>query len=416
MPLLALLLAHAGPVLAASSADLTTVPTWSWKAGEVTRWHLETEIFTPRGFVFAYVDPKGAATDATAGRVKVVVDTECTASLEGKNTVQDCTFAYVNLTGDPWALPADEKLPQVLAGMSDQLKTAKVEMVLGADGRIRTFDLQGPKRTNTFSAEVIEVERMVLQRAFCGFDLPLPATTDDIKRGWKQASTSALMILPTTSGTTGAYELRYTTGPVSDNLLPINTYGVGKLSAGSAVDAATGTRIVDTTLTSQAVFDLTLSRLVWRGFTIDGRLTVASNNAGTDVEFYQSTAMQMVESFLPDGAAPISLMASRAPRRDLPTPELTTGLALVEFATLGMQPLFIPAMPVAGKQLGLPTTSVTARVEVDKDGKVTAASVYKGYEALADACEIALRSARFAKTGTPYAVDVNVEFRAEAAK
>lgn len=418
MPLLALMLASAtsGSALAASYAELTTVPTWSWKAGEVTRWHLETELFTPRGFKLAYVDPKGVTTEATSGKTRIVVDTECTATPDGKNTVLTCTFAYVGFTGSPWAMPADEKLPDIMAGISEQLRTAKVEIVQSADGRIRTFDLQGVKRINAMSGQVIEFERILLQRAFCGFELPLATTVDDYKRGWKVSSTSALMMLATTAGTTGAYDLRYTTGPVSDNLLPINTYGVGKLSYGSATDATTGVRIVDATLLSQAVFDLTLGRVVWRGLTLDGRLTVASNDAGTDVEVYQSTAMQMVDSFLPDGAAPISLMASRSPKRDMPAPELTAGVPLVEFSTLGMQALFIPTMPTAGKQLGLPTTTLTARVEVDKDGVVTLANVYKGYEALADACELALRGARFAKTGTPYAVDVNVEFRAEAAK
>ena len=416
MPLLALLLAHTSPALASSYAQLTTVPTWSWKPGEVTRWHLETELHTPRGFALAYVDPKGVQIQANSMKTTMVIDTECTSNPEGKNTVLDCTFAYVKFSGDPWSLPADEKLPIVYAGISEQLKTAKVEIVQSADGRIRTFDLQGVKRINAMSGQVIEFERVLLQRAFCGFELPLATTTDDFKRGWKQTSTSALMMLPTTSGTTGAYDLRYTTGPVSDNLLPINTSGEGKLSYGSAVDASTGVRIIDTRLASQAAFDLTLGHVVWRGLTIDGRLTVSSTDVDTDVEFYQTTSMQMVDTFLPNGAAPLSVMASRAPKRDLPAPELSPGLALVDFATLGMEPLFIPTMPTAGRQLGLPTTSLTARVEVDKDGKVTAASVFKGYEALSGACEMALHGARFAKTGTPYAVDVNVEFRAEAAE
>ncbi len=415
MHLLALILASTAPASAASYATLTTVPTWSWKAGEVSRWHLETDLFTPRGLGLAYVDTKGVSVQAQSGSTHVVIDTECTASPEGKNTVLDCTLAYVSLTGKPLALPADDRIPDIYAGMTEQLKPAKIEIVQSADGRIRSFDLQGVKRINATSGTVIELERILLQRAFSLFELPLATAVDDYKRGWKQSSTSSLMMLPTTSGTTGAYDMRFTTGPVSDNLLPINTTAVGKLSYGSATDASSGVRIIDTTLTSQAEFDLALGRVVWRGATIDGRLTVASNDSGSDVEFYQSSALQMVDAFLPNGAAPLSLMASRAPKRDLPGPELSAGLALVDFSTLGMQALFIPAMPPVGKQLGLPTTTLTARVEVDKDGTVTNATVYKGYEALASACEIALRGARFAKTGAAYAVDVNVEFRAEAA-
>ncbi len=397
---------------ATAGPTLTAVPAWAWKKGETTKWHLETDIYTPRGLNVGSVSPKGVFDQARTRKTHIVVDTACVESPDGKNAVLDCTFGYVGFSGDELVAPNDDKLPGIFRQWMEDLAPAKVEIVQAPNGRIKSFDLQGTKRINTDSGQVVELERMMLQRVFSAMELPLPAATDDYKRGWKQTSDSFVMVLPTSAGTGGAYELDSTAGPVSDNLLPITTVGLGKLSAGGALDSSTGYNIDDVTLSSQAEFDLSLGLIVWRGYTLDGRLTVNSQDTGTNVDFYQVSALQKVDEFLPNGAAPLNIMAARAPKRDLPPPELTAGLALTPFASLGMQPLYIPDMPLAGQQLGLPTNSLKARVEVDATGKVTAANVYAGYEALALACEMALKGATFTRTGAAYGVDVEVEFRA----
>lgn len=411
MPILPLLLA-AGAAHAASSAVLDTVPRWSWKVGENTRWHYETDLYMPRGFGVAAVNNK----DGKVGRIRVVVDADCTtAAPDGRNSVIDCTFAYVGMTGAPLAEHPTEKdsadIRDIFTEWSAALSAGSVEIIQGPDGRIKTFDLRGMKRENSRAATIIELQRILLQRAMCLWDLQLATKVDDFTRGWSLGTTSTVMMLPSTTGTAGAYTLQYKTAPVTDGLLPITTTGRGMLEYGSAADAASGSRIVATTLNSQAVFELATGKLAWRGISLDGRLTTSGGDTGTDVEFYQVSAVQKVDSFLPNGGSPLSLMASRAPKRDVPPPDLTAGLALVPFASLGMQPLYLPAMPLAGQQLGLPTTVVSARVEVAADGSVTAAKGYKGYEALIEACEAGLRGARFTATGTAYAVDVDVEIR-----
>lgn len=412
-----LLLALATPAVASAAAGptLEKVPTFAWKKGEITKWHIESDLYTPRGKQLASMSAKGVKITARTKKTRLVLDASCVATPEGKNAVVDCTFAYVGFTGEPWATPSDDRLPEVMAQWAADILPARIQFLQTPDGRLKGFDLQGVKRINASHAEIIELERMFLQRAFCLFELPMAATPDDIKRGWKQTSDSALMMLPTTTGTSGAYDMRYTAGPVSDNLLPIDTVARGTLSQGNAMDADYGVSMDSVTLTSQAAFDLSLGLLVWRGMVLDARLTVASGDAGSDVDFYQVNGLQKVDEFLPNGAAPLSLMASRAAKRNLPAPELTAGLGLTPYPDLGMQPLFVPDMPLSGQQLGLPTNTLKARVEVGEDGRVTAANVYQGYEALAGACELALRGATFTKTGKAYAVDVDVEFRAAPA-
>lgn len=396
----------------ARSAVLDTVPRWTWKPGENTRWHYETDLYTPRGFAVAAVNNK----DGQVRQIHIVIDADCTtAPPDGRSAVIDCRFAYVGMTGVPSAEKPTEKdaadIRDIFTEWSAALSAGSVEILQGPDGRLKAFDLRGMKRENSRAAGIIELQRTLLQRAMCLWDLPLATKLDDFTRGWSVSSTSTVMMLPSTTGTAGAYTLQYTTAPVTDGLLPITTSGRGMLEYGSAADATSGSRIVATTLNSQAVFELATGKLAWRGISLDGRLTTSGGDTGSDVEFYQVSAVQKVDSFLPNGGAPLSLMASRAPKRDAAEPELTAGLKLVPFESLGMQALYIPAMPLAGQQLGLPTTSLRARVEVAADGTVTAAKVYKGYEALVDACEAGLRGARFTATGTAYAVDVDVEFR-----
>jgi hypothetical protein len=399
---------------AASSGDLAVAPKWAWTKGGKTLWHYETDLYTPRGFSVAAVNNKSGQ----VGRMHIVVDADCTtAAPDGKSAVIDCTFAYVGLTGTPLAEHPTEKdaqdIKDIFAEWSTAISAGSVEIIQSTDGRIKGFDLRGMKRENARAGKIIELQRILLQRAMCLWDLPLSTKLDDYKRGWTNGTTSTVMQLPTTTGTAGAYTLQYKAAPVADGLLPISTSGRGMLEYGTAADASSGSRIVNTTLNSQAVFDLAQGLMVWRGVSLDGRLTAGSSLAGTDVEFYQASAVQKVDAFLPNGGSPLSLMASRAPKRDVPPAELSSGIALVPFASLGMEPLFIPAMPLAGKQLGLPTTVVSARIEVAEDGSVTAVKAFKGYEALIDACEAALKGARFARMGKAYAVDVDVEFRKE---
>lgn len=66
-------------------------------------------------------------------------------------------------------------------------------------------------------------------------------------------------------------------------------------------------------------------------------------------------------------------------------------------------------MPTVAAQLGLPTSTVSARVEVDATGVVTEAHAFKGYEALAGPCERTLLGAHFPKTDAPCTVDVDVD-------
>ncbi len=392
----------------ANAAESGPLPVWRWPAGEVQRFHIETEIVTPRGQRYLAANN----IDARSGAVKLRADTACTATPEGKVQVVRCTFAYVGLQGKPWVPDEAGKLDTILAEWSKDLTGTKVEMEIGPDGRLRAFDtLSGRDRSNKREGYNIEQQRTLLQRVFCMFDLPLTTDQKDWVRGWSQKGDSAIMKLLTITGTAGAVDMKHTHKGERDGLTVIETVAKGTLSAGSAVDATSGGRLVDVRVAGETLFDTTKGMLVWRDFSMDGQLMVSAQEASSAAEYYQVAALQWVPEFPAPGEIPLSIAAMRAPRLSGTAPALAEGVALVSFAELGMTPLFVQGLPEAAAPLSLPVTTVSARVSVGADGIPGSVTPWKGFAALGPATEAALLGARFPARPAPYAVDVDVEWR-----
>ncbi|MDO9280735.1 MAG: hypothetical protein Q7U06_02435 [Pseudomonadota bacterium] len=395
------------------SAQAASLPVWKWPAGEVQRFHLETEIVTPPGQRYYAANNL----DARAGAVKLRADASCVAQPEGKAQIVKCTFAYLDLKGQAWAPDEAVKLEKILTEWTADLGRTSVEMELAPDGRLRAFDtLAGKDRSNKREGYIIEQQRMLLQRAFCAFDLPLTTDEKDWVRGWPQKGGSALMQLLTISGTAGASDIKHSHIGERDGLTVIQTTAKATLSAGSAIDADAGSRLVDVRLAGETLFDIASGMLIWRDFTMDGRLMVSAQQAGNGAEYFQVGAIQWVAEFPPPGDIPLSVAAMRAPRLPGVAPAPMAGLALVPFAELGMDPLFVQGFPAAVESLDLPVTKVTARVLVNADGVPSSVTPYSGFAALGPATEQALLGARFPARPAPYAIDLDVEWRPKAAE
>ncbi len=388
------------------AAHAGTVPAWKWPTTPV-RYHLETDLLFPRGVRLKAVEN----VDARAGQVHLTIDTECVSDPVGKNVELTCTIAYARMTAVPYQPTDAEMLPKVVAEWSAALQGVPVVLFLGADGHLKQFDVKGRMADNLRIRQIQEMQRIYLLRAFSLFDMPLASDPDDWKRGWEQKGTSYLWSLVTQYGTVGAGSFDHKPLGEVDGLYSLNTSGHAMVAYGESIDAG-GSRLVDIRAAGSVQFDVAKGLMAWRDLTLDGRLTVSTAESGSDVEFGQISAMQMVDAFLPDGAAPLALGAARAPRIDNPPPELPVGVSLVPFAELGMQPLFIPEMPDAAKAQNFPTNHVLARVIVGADGVPTSATVYKGYAVLVEHCQQALKGARFTPRPAPYAVDVDIEYRA----
>lgn len=389
------------------AAQAGTVPAWNWPTGQPVRYHLETELLLPRG-----VGVKAKENvNARAGSLHITVDTECVAKPVGKNREVACTLAFVRFDGAPYLPSETEGLQKVMKEWSTDTTGLKATLFLGGDGHLKEFDVRSAPAENLRVREIQEDQRVYLLRAFSILDFPLATEADDWKRGWEQKGTSFIWNLVTQRGTVGVGSFDHKPLGLADGLYSFTNTGHAMVASGESIDAG-GARLVDIRASGSAQFDVTRGLLAWRDLTLDGRLTVSNAESGSDAEFGQISALQLVDSFLPDGAAPPPLAAARAPRIDNPPAELPAGVALVPFGELGMQPLFVPKLPDAAAAQGFPTSHVFARVFVSAEGVPTAVTVHKGYAILVEHCQQALRGVRFPARPAPYAVDVDVEYRA----
>lgn len=395
-----MLLALLTPALAGA------IPAWHWPPGEVQRFHIETELVTPRGVRYNAAEN----IDARAGIVKIRADTACTAKPDGKGNIVTCTFAYIDMKAQPQMPDEAPKLDKIMEEWTVDLAGTTVELELGADGRLKYFDTKA-KRVQTTQREGynLEQQRILLQRVFAPLDFPITTDDKDWVRGWSQKSPSALMVLQTISGTVGAVEMKHKHIDDQDGMPVIETTARATLSAGAAVDAGSGGRQIDVKLAGQTIFDATRGMMMWRDFVIDGRLTVSSQLAGDSREYSQVGAIQWVPEFPVPGEIPPSLTALRAPKLDGKAPDVVGEQVL--FSSLGMNPLYVEGHPEGARSLQLGKTKVKARVVVGADGLTSSAKAFEGYAALGPATEAALGAARFPARGAAYTVDVEVEWR-----
>jgi hypothetical protein len=190
--------------------------------------------------------------------------------------------------------------------------------------------------------------------------------------------------------------------------------GKATLSPGGAIDSA-GTRLIDVTISGESLLDPAEGTLAYRNIALDGRLTASSQSTGSDAEFYFVSGMQRIPAPGTPGDVPLPVGAQRAARLG-GTPPADTGVPLVAWSELGMDPLFVKGLPEAAVAQQIPRTKVGARVEVDAEGRVTRAVAYEGFALLGAPTEEALRGATFPKRGAPYAVDLALEWREADAK
>jgi hypothetical protein len=402
-----LFLAVALPAAAASAPPPPVQ--WAWPSGPAY-FHVETGIFTPLGY--RYYAAENA--DVIAGQVQVKADIACTAKPEGKNRYVSCTFAWLEVTGQAQRDYEHAEMAGIMAEWSRDIGAATVSFVHTPDGRMRDFDIVGlPPRETSRIGNMQEQQRILMQRTLCLFDLQLPTDGADWVRGWTNKQLGQVLQLQTQTGTTGSADVKHRRDTDTFGLVTIASEGRATLSTGGAVDSE-GARLVDVQLRGLTHFDPADGLLAWRDVTLDGRYTASSHMTGSDVSFFQAGAIQRIAEPGARGSAPISVGAMRAPKVSVAAPAPADGAALVPFAELGMQPLFVKGMPDAAKPYDLPLTKVGARVNVGADGRATGVTVTSGYEALVKSTIDALTGATFPARGGPYATDVEVEWRPDA--
>ncbi len=379
-------------------------PTFRYTAGETIRYYMDNELFWGAGI-------RASARKNISTRVQGIrmrAEAECIAKPLGKNTEIKCTLAWFHLTGDPQN-DSQERVDSVMADWMDFTRPVGIDYLVTPDGRIRDFDVNGLPEGNITEGQLSDQMRSFLRAMFSPLDVTTPTDPKDWIRGWKRTDVGLMVQLPTGTGTAGAGTVKYAHVDDRLGLALIDVSGRATVAPGGAVESSANGGLVDLRAGGEAWIDPAAGQILFSGFSTDGRFVASAAGAANVQYIAQRAAVQRVANFLPEHGEPISVVAQRAVKRADPVPAADGTAPLVEFATLGMKPLFITGLPEIAVPYELPKSIVTARVVVGDDGVPTSQKAYAGYELLFEHVERALRDARFPAKGGAYSVDVAVE-------
>lgn len=389
-----------------ASSALAARPTWQWDYSKPVNYYLHTEYRFPETL---YVVARQNL-DERVGSLKITGETTCLPAKLGKSTELTCTFSYLNFSAAPTGSSKQADVDKVMADWNDYLKTVKVDFVLSPEGKLRDFDIGGLERKTLRDGELIEWFRIYLMRLFSPIDLPLTKDDKDWVRGWSDNSLGMMLQLPFASGTAGAGTLTSRFVEERFGLYQVFTEGRATVGAGAAVDSSANGGLVDIRAAGEAWID-PAGILLFRGYQTDAERLASSSTGGAGHYVQQDSMLQRVDAFAADHSRPISVLGQRAPQRADPVPAPAAGIVTVEYASLGMDPLFLKGFPQVAQGYDLPVSTVRALVVVNTDGRAEKVTVYQGYELLVEHVERGLQQAKFPVKDHFYAVDVAVEVR-----
>lgn len=393
-----------GPALFVLAFAHAETPSFRFTPGETVRYYMDSELFWGRGIrATARVN-----ISSRAQGIRMRAEVECVAASLGKNTELKCTMPWFLLTADPQN-DSQERIDAVMADWMDFTKPVRIGLLVTPEGRIREFDVNGLPEGNIREGQLADQMRGFLKAMFAPLDVTTPTDPKDWVRGWKRTDVGLMVQLPTGTGTAGAGTMKYAHVDDRLGLAQIDVSGRATVAPGGAVDSDANGGLVDLRVGGSAWIDPAAGQLLFSGFSTDGRFVASAAGAANTQYIAQRAAIQRVSAFQPDHGEPISVVAQRAVVRTDAPPTPDAAAPLLEFATLGMKPLFITGLPDIAVPYELPKSNVTARVVVGDDGVPTSQKAFSGYELLFEHVERALRDARFPAKGGAYTVDVVVE-------
>lgn len=273
LPLLAAT-GHARPVFAAEgtpaagSAASSEPVTWDWTASR--RYLLETQVHLP--LFMWFVTPYNHQARVTAFDLRMISTCAPGEPLGRKRYEVVCTLDDVALSAA--GMEQEEGLLQPILDELDEILTgAAVQLQVRPDGRLANIDLEDVDRRNQRVGRMNENLRLVVSRAFAGFDLPLPVGAEN---AWPQYDVW-LMRAPSADGSTGASEIVHAVRERSGGLMWLESGGRGTIFPGE------GENKYDASFSGTAVFDTVGHRLVERTWMVAGTPTASSSIAlGTE--------------------------------------------------------------------------------------------------------------------------------------
>lgn len=253
----------------AAHAEDLLLPGW----GSPVRYRAEVGISTPDGLMFL----GWQNLDARAATTELVVEMSCTGQPDGKGWDVECVLDRVLMGGVAYS-DEQAELEQIHAEYVQRLTGARIQVDVGRDGRVLGLDLEGAERVDERMAHILELQRLLLRRAFAPLDLGLPPK-GVARPKWKQKGVPLLFELMTAYGTAGSTKLEHTLEGTEGGVARISSFGRGTVASGMDLEVNAG-QMVNMIGGGNARFELSTGQVLWREVSVTGELTAESVQLG----------------------------------------------------------------------------------------------------------------------------------------
>lgn len=290
-----------------AAAEPVTGLAWRWEVGQTRRYHLSAAVDD------VLVMPFMAAlnTDLQIAGYGVNLIVACTARSKAGKTGWEvrCDIEDASLSVAPLNNSAERCGPVIEQWEKAWEDRAVVQLQLDTRGRMKSFDVDGLDEGIDRAQVIVTIMKVVLGRAFAGFDLPFPADGTDGGVGAWLIPQTAMFAMPSTNGTLGTGEVTAQVLASQAGKTVFSIVGKGTLANGSEPVEGQLSNMVAGTLEGSGVFDATSGALVQVQALLLGRATASSlqvTSSGAPV-FRSSITL----SEIPAGAKAPRLPASR---------------------------------------------------------------------------------------------------------
>lgn len=267
---------------------------WQWPEGAHRRYLVKADVTVPDMMVFNArnnIDTQISALD-----LAMVIDCSVAYPLGKKGWELRCEIedAAVRASGTP---STRARVPEVAAEWAQVLRDeASIQIVQGADGRIRSVDLTGVSKQMARWQAIGEVMRQFVARTIAPMDVTLPPKGTDGGVGAWLSTQGSVWALPTNVGSLGSSKTTYTIAAEQGTSVVAAFHGEGTIISGEETSSGGARNTIVGTVDGSFRFDTATGTLVESQYLMEGRATASSvqAEAGRNGMYIQASLVQLL--------------------------------------------------------------------------------------------------------------------------
>lgn len=177
--------------------------------------------------------------NARARTVTIVADFTCRGAESGRNWSVDCVVDQIEMGAEPFTERERERVNEILQEYTELITYEHVEMIFGADGRMKSIDVEGVPKNDERAREIQELLRLFMRRMFVPFEHQLPRRgSAEVGQTWAHRGTAANIEVFSKFGTIGGTRVEYTLAESTDGVHAIASSGYGTVGVSNAGSVA----------------------------------------------------------------------------------------------------------------------------------------------------------------------------------